>query len=181
MARAPYTSIILIPMTKRPHPFAFLSLFLFFACLQASAQITYVDAVDGSGGNTYETGNALGGTASSWTERTVFGNGGLVYQGGDTSDSNELTTEVTGLTDGLYDVWVFFWDAAALNTWAIQAALQSGNLTAYSFDGPGDTVSPVLASTLNFATNPLFTEADRILYGVYLGQSTISAATSLKD
>jgi hypothetical protein len=162
-------------------PFALCLLAVSCACLQASAQMTYVDSVDGSGGNTYETGGALGGTASSWTERTAVGSGAILYQGGYNNDSAELTTEVTGLSDGLYDVWVFFWDASASNTWSIKAGLQTANLTVYSADGPGDTASPVTASTLNFASAPsLFTESDRVLYGVYLGQSTISGGGSLK-
>jgi hypothetical protein len=166
---------------RRKKTFARCLLVVSCVCLQAGAQITYVDAVDGSGGNTYETGDALGGAASSWTERTGVGNGSLLYQGGYNNDSAELTTEVTSLTDGLYDVWVFFWDATGANIWSIQAGRQSANLTAYSHDGPGDTASPVAASTLSFATAPsLFTESDRVLYGVYLGQSTIAGSNSLK-
>ena len=157
----------------------------------AQAAIVYVDAIDGSPGslgNTYPTGavdeSAIGWTDNGdgdWRKRSTYGNGGVIYEGGYAgADDPELTTDVTGLAGGTYDVWVFFWDASGSNTWSIDAGLTSGSLSTYSFDGPGDTTSPVAASTLDFVANPMFTEGDRILYGVYLGQASVSAGTTLE-
>ena len=90
--------------------------------------ITYVDAVQGASGNTFATGGSLADTTWStantsnadedqWSRRTSVGNGATVFQARhEIVSSNtmpELTTQITGLTDGQgYDVWVFFWDAS---------------------------------------------------------------------
>ena len=147
--------------------------------LSVQAAIMYVDVTDGTGGNTYEPGGSPGDTLTSWLKRTSYGNSGTIYQGGYSGESDQLTTEVTGITDGTYEAWVFFWDASNANIWSIAAGLVSGNLTDYSHDGPGDTSSPVAASTLSFVANPMFTESDRVLYGVNLGQATVSGGGSL--
>ena len=164
----------------------------------ANAAITYVDAAEGASGNTFATGGSLsdtswlntsteGGDNDQWVKRTGVGNNGTVFQGWwDESGGNtgipELTTQITGLTDGLqYDVWVFFWTAAGNNsTWNIAAGLTSGDLTTYSVTGAGDQDAAVAASTLTFTGTVLISENDgaRNLWGVNLGRVT-AAGTSI--
>ena len=123
----------------------------------ARAEITYLDATHGTTGNTYATGGSQAQTAwlntssnsgtanaSQWVLRTPLGTNGTVYQAFHSgTQMPQLTTEIRGLADGSYDVWVFFWDGSASNTWTISAGLTSGSLTTYSFDGPGNTALPV--------------------------------------
>lgn len=156
--------------------------------------ITYVDAVEGAAGNTYATGLAPSNTSwinpasdsgsddDQWKIRT-FGNEATVFQALHSGSSiPELTTEITGLADGTYDVWVFFWDGPNSNAWTISAGLESGALSTYSFDGPGDTSAPVTAGSLSFTNEPppMTTEDPRILYAVKLGQETVSGGSAIQ-
>lgn len=161
---------------------------LAMASAPARAAITYVDAVAGVSGNTFETGstpddtNWSSATAQNqglWQERTGFGNNGNIFQAWFADSVPEITTRITGLPDGIYDVYVFFWDAPNSNTWGIDAGLTSGSLTRYSFDGAGITDQTVAASTLDFVANPMFTEGDRVLYGVNLGQATVTGGSAI--
>jgi len=164
----------------------------------ARAAITYRDALEGAAGNTFATVGSLGSTSwlannnagnsieTQWDRRSTFGNGGVVFQSSHfTTDAGgdqmpELTTQVTGLSDGQYDVWVFFWDNnGGPNNWTISAGLTSGSLTTYSFDGLGDRTQTVPASSLDFVVNPMFTESTRTLYAVNLRQSTVVGGSSI--
>lgn len=183
------------------------------ACLGAglhadAATITYVDAVEGASGNTFATasgdltdtswvgGNTSGILNDQWSKRP-FGNGGTIFQGRYNDDGAvfpELTTQITGLSDGLYDVWVFFWSSTDVTsgvpsqTWNIAGGLTSGDLTTYSFNGAGDTSSTVAASTLDFDDTVVTQEGSlnndgvsglRILYGVNLGEATVSGGSTI--
>lgn len=160
-----------------------ITLFTAALTIHGQAAITFVDAVDTT--NTFDT--ATGSVNTSWFEtgtgannsndwrsRSTFGNGGTIYEGGYTTDDPELTTELSGLSVGTYDVWVFFWDSSGgSNAWNIAAGLTSGSLTTYSFDGLGDTTSEVDAGTLSFTASVVTSEGDRTLYGVNIGQAAV--------
>ncbi|WOO40843.1 hypothetical protein [Rubellicoccus peritrichatus] len=157
--------------------------------------ITYTDAVSGASGNTFATGGSLSNTSwlgapntsaqsnTLWAERTPFANNGNVFQANPsvTGSIPELTTEVTGLLDGTYDVWVFFWTNN--EPWNISAGLTSGSLMTYSPPGGGglgNTTDAVLASTLSYDVTPLLTEApDRLMYGVNIGQATVTGGSAI--
>lgn len=176
--------------------------------LPAHAAITYVDAQEGSGGNTFATGGTQ--TDTGWIDNTSntnsiddenwmkrFGgspgwsqhNGGDVIQGlvSSTPNLGEITTEVGGLADGPYDVWVFFWTQIVSDTqnWMIDAGLESGSLTAYS--APDDPVPgtnstiPVNADTLDFSNAPSVVAAggNQNMYGVNLGQVEVSGGSDI--
>lgn len=163
------------------------------ATVSLSAQtITYVDAVSGGSGNTFATGGSLSDTSwispstdisaddDQWKLRTATTNDDTIFQArGD--NIPELTTQITGLADGTYDLWVFFWDTnSSGNTWGIDAGLTSGSLTTYSFDGAGDTLSSVDAGTLTFSGSVLTSNGGLTLYGVNLGQQTIAGGSALE-
>ncbi len=166
---------------------------VFCALAHGNAQIVYVDAAEGSSGNTFATDGALADTSwlnpdtgsgsddDQWKKR-VFANGGTIFQSltSTAGSQSELTTQIPGLADGAYNVWVFFWDASGSNQWNISTGLTSGSLNTYSFDGLGDQASPVAASTLSFAAVPMVTEDDRVMYGVNIGQASVSGGSAIE-
>lgn len=176
--------------------------------LSAQGAITYVDAQEGGAGNTYATGGSLGDT--SWIDTTDNGGtysdsvwelrfggtpGWTQHNGGDvieaqvstSFDHPQLTTEITGLADGTYDVWVFFWNqvTSATQDWVIDAGLTSGALSAYS--DPGDPVAgtdsttPVNAASLSFTNSPAVVAAggNQNMIGVNLGEVTVSGGSAI--
>ncbi|MDX1679158.1 MAG: PEP-CTERM sorting domain-containing protein [Akkermansiaceae bacterium] len=169
------------------HLIALLSL---LATGAANAAITYVDADPTT--NTFDTATGsvntswyVSGSATTddglWGYRNDVANGSTVLQGASFSSPSDppLTTQISGLSDGTYDVWVFFWDAADSNQWEITAGLSGNPLVTYSFDGDGNTTAPVATSTLSFTTSVLTTESARVMYGVNLGQATVSGGSTI--
>ncbi len=166
--------------------------------------ITYIDAVAGASGNTFATGGSLADVSwiedpesaasneTQWNLRTgIEGNGDSVFQAQHeiaiSNDMPELTTQITGLADGTYQMWAFYWDQVDSDTqnWTISAGLTSGSLTSYSSpDEPavtGATSEHVSnAGGLTFTT-PVEVVAGfngsiylRKLFGVNLGQVKVS-------
>lgn len=183
----------------------------FFGAGSTLGQITYVDAQEGSTGNTFLSGEPLANTdwidstsnlaaanEALWSKR--FGgepgwsqhNGGDVIQAlvtaADTDTLGEITTQITGLADGNYNVWVFFWEQIISNTqnWVIDAGLTSGSLNSYSSSlGPvdgTDSTSPVNADTLTF-TAPVAvvgSDARQNMFGVNLGQVLVENGSNIE-
>ena len=198
---------------KKRHPKSVLVLSgLLLTAAPTFGAITYVDAQEGI--NTFATGSALadeswidtssntsspdelnwmkrftapGGPSVGWSEH----NGSDVIQGLVTTQPGalgEITTEITGLSGGIYNVWVFFWEQTVSDSqdWLIDAGLDSGSLTAYSSSlGPvtgTDSSSPVDAGGLSFSNAPSTTAAggNQTMFGVNLGQKTISGGDSIE-
>ena len=176
--------------------------------LPAMAAITYVDAVQGSSGNTYATGGSLGDTSwvggdssanndTQWSLRSQgHTNSTTVFQALHTAPATfpELTTEITGLSDGTYEVWAFYWDqvTSASQNWVLSAGLTSGALTTYSSPGQpavgGAVITDVSdAGTLSFDSNVSVIVSDlggngdqeQRLYGVNLGQVVVSGGSTI--
>jgi hypothetical protein len=159
----------------------------FGATAASAAPITYVDAVEGSGGNTYATGGSLSNTdwvqsgtaddSTDWGQRSFANNATIFegrYEGGGGDTDVPLTTELTGLADGTYEIWAFFWaNDADSHNWDILAGLDSGSLTKYDRDG--DATAGIDASTLDFTNSPMTSEdGSRIMYGANLGEATVT-------
>lgn len=190
---------------KIPHTLSSLLLTAFPAC----GAITYLDAQEGSGGNTYAVGsspdstswidstsNSAGTDNTNWMKRSGGSPGWTQHNGGDIIQAiasefpnslAQITTEITGLDDGIYDVYVFFWEQTVSNTqnWLIDAGLTAGSLTAYSspagpVDGT-DSTSAVEAASLTFTNAPMTTAAggNQTMYGVNLGQATVSGGSAI--
>lgn len=156
--------------------------------------ITYVDAVEGAAGNTFATGGSLANTTwiatsskeDQWFKRTDYGNGGDIYQASHNVDNGddmpELTTQITGLADGTYNIWVFFWDSNnAGQSWTIDAGLTSGDLTLYDAGEVAAGIDGVPASTLMFLNTVATTESGGALtlWGAYLGQAAVSGGSAV--
>jgi hypothetical protein len=174
----------------------------------AHAAITYIDAQEGSSGNTYATGGTLSDTSwidsttnaagvddASWMKRSGGSPGWTEHNGGDTIQGlvssvpnlGEITTEIAGLADGTYNVWVFFWEQTSSGTqnWLIDAGATSGSTAAYSASiGPvagTDSISAVAASSLTFSNAPstLGAGGNQSMYGVNLGQVAVSGGSDI--
>jgi BNR repeat-containing family member/Bacterial TSP3 repeat len=176
-------------------PFHTLALLLATAAT-TKAQITFVDAIHGASGNTFETGSTLGNTAwlstannstvnnTQWVTRSPWGNGDTVYQSNISSTAGfpEITTQITGLANGTYDIWGFFWDniTGSGEKWIFSAGLNSGALSTYSNDvvTGAITTGVVNTSTLSFSNNPTIAQTVSSvtynMFGVKLGQVVVS-------
>lgn len=173
--------------------------------------ITYVDAVEGTSGNTFATGgtpddtsweSGLDSSASvenQWTKRTDSGgNADTLFQAshflGNGDDMPELTTRIGGLADGTYAVWAFYWDQVESDSmnWTLSAGLTSGELIAYSSPGEPAVNGTRVARVFNAADLPFEnavvvedgfdgTTHLRNLFGVYLGQAVVSGGTGTLD
>lgn len=172
----------------------------------AVTDITYVDAVPG--GNTYATGSNLadltwvgpdsGATSDTqWNQRaSVESNGDFLYQGSSiTTPPPELTTEISGLADGVYTIWGFYWDQVIDNSqnWVLSAGLAPGSLTTYRSPGEpsvsGATTAGVTNATALSFTSSVTAEAAfdltnsvylRNLFGVEVGQVEVSGGAAVK-
>jgi hypothetical protein len=166
---------------------------------QPPGQITFVSAVEGSSGNTYKTGSSLadvswvGSGDTQWaTNNQVQATNGIRYIGASTSAPApvELTTEITGLADGTYDIYVFFWDnilTTNANNWTVSAKLDGGAYQSYS-STHADAVSGTTkvgvsaASSLSYtnSTLPAFTYSNtQQLFVAKIGQSVVSGGSTV--
>ncbi|WOO40637.1 PEP-CTERM sorting domain-containing protein [Rubellicoccus peritrichatus] len=180
-----------------------LSLLLFastvIAGLSASAQITVVDAVEGASGNTFATGGSLANTSwiefndssgennTQWRLRNSstnngFGSTAFQAQVGTLGSTPELTTQITGLADGVYDIYVFFTD---FGDWNISAGLTSGSLTTYEGlnaggDSGGTTAGVVQSDTLNLDLGGLSAPGSPSNhFAVNIGQTTVTGGSAI--
>lgn len=174
----------------------------------SQAAISYVDAQEGV--NTFATGGSLadeswvdstsntsGVDNANWVKRSGGTPGWTEHNGGDVIQGlvdplagntlGEITTQVTGLADGNYDVWVFFWEQTVSGTqnWVIDAGLTSGSLTSYSSSAGSvvgtDSITPVAASTLSFSNSPAVLGAggNQSMYGINLGQVAVTGGADI--
>ncbi|MBN2783675.1 MAG: hypothetical protein JXR25_02515 [Pontiellaceae bacterium] len=162
--------------------------------------VVYVDAEAGTGSNTMEWNgsswvefsppqNTTGGGDNLWEEEwsttSQFGNGPSTsnswFEAGreGAEDAPQLRTRVTGLEDGTYQVYAYFWWASgAAQPFYLGTALTNnpaGGLPVYTVatDGVAGTgVSQANASA--FTSKVVVTSADRKMYQVSLGSVTVS-------
>ncbi len=159
------------------------------------AQITYVDATSGAGGNTTLADgstftpplNGTTGADNNWEQRTTFGSGGAIHEsGGENVAENapELRTKLGGLTPGTeYTVRIYFWDPGSTGEdWNIRAGFTSNpdTNTIYSAADAtaelGGATAAAVASTLVHGTAPtIFAESGRVLLAGLLGTATADA------
>jgi hypothetical protein len=149
----------------------------------ANAAITYIDAEEGETGNTYATGGSLADTSwvglgdGLWEDDGAGGSfDDTVWQG--LAGDPELTTEITGLSDGTYDVWAFFWTNPNNSTWGLKAGLEPGTvespLPLYFKDTPG---AVQMAAEDFEGTVPV--DRGSLLYGVNLGEVEVSGGSAI--
>lgn len=172
---------------------------------EPAGAITYVDAVEGTSGNTFATGGSQANTswvgpdssgtnATQWNKRlAVEGNNSTVFQGSITTNTlPELTTRLTGLADGTYTIWAFYWDQVADDNqnWILSAGLNPGSLTTYS--SPGEpAVSGATSVGVTNAANLIFNSNVAVqagfngsvylrnLFGINLGEVVVSGGSAV--
>jgi len=165
---------------------------LAMAAAAAAEKITYVDATSGEAGNTKLAAggvfNPVGwvwGADNFWNLR-VFGNpagAGTIYEaGGQYGDANNpedcsrLVTTVSGLPDGTYKVYVYFWSDNSY--WRIRAGLNGKDAQLPLFysravecnKAPTGEPAAVPVKAEDFETVPLLSEDNRTLWQAYLGE-----------
>jgi hypothetical protein len=173
------------------------------AAVAAPAEkITYVDANSGEKGNTKLASGGVftpttenSGTDNLWRLRTGLANSGTIYEAGgtfsetaNTEDCPRLVTTISGLPEGTYKVYVYFWSDDS--NWRIRADLKGKEQQLPLFysravDGepaPIGTPPAVLAKADDFkAAVPLLSEGNRTLWQGYLGTVTGTTITVFVD
>lgn len=139
--------------------------------------VTYVDAdatnttrIDGQSiGATMPTG-AAGLVDGLWHERTGFGNAGSVLTSSESGFENAPTlhTSITGLADGVYDVYAYFWSDND-EDWRLLAGLEADNLTDFRRFGSQHAAAEQFATPISASAN----SNDLLLYRAYLGRARV--------
>jgi hypothetical protein len=176
-----------------------------FVCVASAQPITYVDATHGPTGNTQkidwnvatQSWDATVWTPTAdndqwtpndgvWTPRTVFGNGGRLYQNfasGQEDDAHALLTTISGLPQSTYNVYVYYWSDSSL-AWRIRASLTGGEgpwplfvtsgdgIVQHYIGGDATVMSDSLGANSPFDNNVMLAEGNRRLFQAYLGQVT---------
>lgn len=164
-------------------------------------KITYVDANHGDAGNTKLASGVVfapttenSGADNLWRLRTGLANSGTIYEAGgtfseteNTEDCPRLVTTVSGLPEGTYKVYVYFWSDD--NSWRIRADLKGKDKQLplfYSRAADGDAApigapAAALAKAEDFKAVLLLSEGNRTLWQGYLGTVTGTTITVFVD
>ncbi len=167
-------------------------------------KITYVDATDGNKGNTKLAAGGVftptienSGSDNLWRLRTGLANSGTIYEAGgtfvdandvnNTEDCPRLATMVSGLPEGTYKVYVYFWSDDS--NWRIRADLKGKDAQLPLFysralpqeTAPIGTPAAVIAKAGDFKTAPLLSEGNRTLWQAYLGEVKGTTITVFVD
>jgi hypothetical protein len=143
---------------------------------EATMAVTYLDAdatnttlADGSP-LTPSGPTATGGAADGqWHRHTGLGNGGDAYTANEngSEDAPALRTRVTGLADGTYDLYAYFWSRPG-EDWRIRAGFSTSDLLVFRRHscqqaGPSQFDGPVAVL-----------DTEQALYRAYLGRRTVA-------
>lgn len=160
---------------------------LLLLCSTARAGLTYLDADFGT--NTGPAAASAGTTTAPdglWGQRP-FGSSATIFEasgtGSGAEDAAEIYTTISGLSPGLYKVYVHFWDGSGPDPdWNVRAGFTSGSLTLYA-NGVGTDATDLgatgagLASDLTYSTAPtVFVEADRTMYAGLVGTAAANGS-----
>ena len=143
--------------------------------------LNYVDATTGN--TTFFDGSPLtftgpstsaGAVDGSWHQRTNVGNGGDVFTTDESGqeDVPTLKTELTGLNDGTYDIFAFFWSDVNQD-WQIEAGLSENDLMLFRMRGSQQ------AEAEHFDAATTVDEGTRSLYRAYLGRADVSGGNPI--
>jgi hypothetical protein len=174
------------------------------AAASAAGKITYVDATCGEAGNTKLAAGGVfnpttenSGSDNLWRFRTGVANpagagtayeaGGLYGDANNPEDCPRLVTTVSGLPEGTYKVYVYFWSDDG--GWRIRAGLNGKDAQLplfYSRQLPIDAApigkpAAVTAKAEDFEAAPLLIEANRKLWQAYLGEVKGTTITVFVD
>jgi hypothetical protein len=143
--------------------------------------VDYIDASTSNTKNADDTNFAPTGPSGSppsadnkWHEYTGYGNGGSCFTAGDNGTENVPTikTTITGLSDGTYDVFAYFWCDPNLD-WGIRGGFESSDLLCFSKQ------SSQFAEASQFSGSVTVTATGVQLYQVYIGRKEVSEDSSV--
>jgi hypothetical protein len=111
-----------------------------------------------------------------WHQYTGYGNGGSCYTAGDGGTENVPTikTKVTGLSDGIYNVFAYFWCDPNLD-WGIRGGLTSAESDMMCFSKQ----SAQFADANQFSSPITTTVPGYQLYQVYIGRTIANGGTPI--
>jgi hypothetical protein len=144
-------------------------------------KISYIDA--GTSNTTNADGNAFSPTGPSgsagaadnlWHEYTGYGNRGSCFTAGDggTENAPALKTTISGLADGTYDVFAYFWcDPNA--DWGVRGGFTSSDMLSFNKQS-----SQHAEATQFFGTVEVVAD-EAILYRAYIGRKEVSGGASV--
>lgn len=145
------------------------------------ADTLWVDGDDGSTGGTVADGSAN--NDGLWRFRGGFGNGGIFEatgSGSQAEDAVEIITTATGLSNGLYNAYVFYFASrTASDQWNVRAGLASNPNSNQLFDDGTNGIAGIDASTLTFEAglSPPVGGETRILQAGLVGQVNVASGS----
>ncbi len=115
-----------------------------------------------------------GAADNQWHEYTGYGNAGSTYTAGDsgTEDAPAIKTTISGLADGTYDVFAYFWCDPDLD-WGVRGGLTSSDLLCFSKQSSQHAEASQFFGSVNVF------DTDVQLYRVYIGRNQVSGGTSI--
>ena len=149
---------------------------------EAMGQVTYVDAspdnttlADGSSLTTTGPSGSNGSGDGQWHSNSSYGNGGSVLASGETAPENApaLKTSISGLADGTYEVFVFFW-ANPEEDWRIRAGFSEVEQMVFQ------RVSSQQAPTDSFDGVVRVLDSSQALYRAYVGRRTVTSGETVE-
>jgi hypothetical protein len=144
-------------------------------------RINYIDA--GTNNTTNADGNAFsptgpsdypGGAEGKWHEYTGYGNGGSCYTAGDSGieDTPALKTTITGLPDGTYDVFAYFWSDPNAD-WGVRGGFELSDMLNFNKQSSQHAEASQFTGTIKV------TSYEAILYRVYIGRRKVSGGAPI--
>jgi hypothetical protein len=145
--------------------------------------VNYVDAnttntmyASGSALQTSTPSGSAGPTDNLWHQRTGFGNGGSVLTSSESAVENapQLKTTLSGLADGAYDVFAYFWSDND-EDWRLMAGLEASNLVDFRRYSSQHAEADQFVSIDSVAAN----SNDLQLYRAYLGRTNVVGGSTI--
>ncbi len=149
---------------------------------ESSKLITYIDATVSNtvltdGSPLAATGPANGSGAANdnlWHEQMSFGNGDGCYMAGENSTENApvLKTTITGLQDGIYDIFAYFW-ADPDEDWRISGGFSQSDMLVFR------RKSSQQAQSVQFNNSVSMIDGSVALYRAYIGRKEVVGGNSI--
>jgi hypothetical protein len=143
---------------------------------EEAGEVTYFDAdtanttlANGSPLTTTGPSPSAGAADDQWHVDSGFGNNDTAYTANEigAEDAPAIRTTVSGLADGTYDVWAYFWSRPG-DDWRIRAGFATSDLLVFR------RYSCQQAETSRFDGTVTVLDTERALYRAYVGRRTVA-------
>lgn len=148
---------------------------------EEAALVRYIDADSSNttladGSPLFATGpsDSNGSADNQWHQHTGLGNGGSAYTASDSGTENApaIRTRLSGLADGTYDVYAYFWSRPA-DDWRIRAGFSTGELLVFR------RYSCQQAEVVQFTAPVSVLDSSQALYRAYVGRRIVSGGAAV--